>query len=114
MPTRDTKGENKNMYFRYEMRHKKPKPGEWEGVFQFFNPSQRRKWYCLAEPKWYEENPEANSRAWFTEHGFAKWMKKMETMLQEFDKEYYEVRLLTATTLDNLVFEGKTQVIELL
>lgn len=44
------------MYYRYEARIKEHRrfstdPGEWVGIFQIFDPSQRRKWYCLYEPK---------------------------------------------------------------
>lgn len=99
------------MYYRYEARYK---DAEWEGIFQFFDPSERRKWYCLAVPKWYEKNPDVESQAWFTQHGYDKWHKKMEKAIEDYlnwCSPGWEVRLLQTETLHNVVFKGKTQCI---
>ena len=105
------------MYYRYEIRFL-TENAEWEGVFQAFNPSQRRQWHCLAEPKYYENNPDAETRAWFTQHGYEKWHVKMDTIINDFLDAYgrnnYEVRLLKVDILPNIVFKGKTQCIILI
>ena len=100
------------MYYRYEIRFL-TENAEWKGVFQAFSPSQRRKWYCLAEPKYYEDHPDVETKAWFTLHGYDKWHGKMDAMLEQYknDKDI-EIRILTAETLDNLVMKGKTQCIQ--
>lgn len=102
------------MYYRYEARYTGDKDAEWEGIFQFFSPDERRKWYCLAVPKWYEKNPDVDSQAWFTQHGYDKWHEKMEKTIEDYlswCNEGWEVRLLQVETLDNIVFKGKTQCI---
>ena len=100
------------MYYRYEVRFL-TENAEWEGVFQAFSPSQRRKWYCLAEPKYYKNNPDVKTRAWFTQHGYDKWHGKMDAMLEQYKNERdIEIRILTAETLNNLVVKGKTQCIQ--
>ena len=103
------------MYYRYEGRYVGgDKETEWEGIFQCFSPDERRKWYCLTIPKWYEKNPDVESQAWFTQHGYDKWHEKMEKTIEDFLSWCYdgwEVRLLQVETLDNIVFKGKTQCI---
>ena len=100
------------MYYRYEIRFL-TENAEWEGVFQAFNPSQRRQWHCLAEPKYYEDNPDVETKAWFTQHGYDKWHSKMDAMLEQYkDDKDIEIRILTAEVLDNLVMKGKTQCIQ--
>ena len=97
------------MFYRYEGRHSKDEP--WVGIFAIFNPSQRRKWYCLTTPQWYAKNPDVDSKAWFTQHGYEKWHTKMEEMIEEISG-FAEVRLIKRKTLDNVVVKGKTQVIQ--
>ena len=103
------------MYYRYEARRTDVEDGEFKGIFQAFTPSQRKKWYCLAVPKWYEKNPDVESQAWFTQHGYDKWHEKMEDTIREFldlvTEDTLEIRLLKKETLENIVFEGKTQCI---
>lgn len=103
------------MYYRYEARRTDVEDGEFKGIFNAFTPSQRRKWYCLAVPKWYEKNPDVESQAWFTQHGYDKWHEKMEDAIREFldwfTEGTFEIRLLKKETLENIVFEGKTQCI---
>ena len=58
------------MFYRYEAKNKE---GKYEGIFSFFNPSQRRHFNrFVKEPKWYEKNPDVPSKCWFTEEGFKK------------------------------------------
>lgn len=103
------------MYYRYEARRTDGKDHEFKGIFHIFTPSQRRKWYCLAVPKWYEKNPNVESQAWFTQHGYNKWHETMEETILEFLDWFaegtYEIRLLKKETLENVVFKGKTQCI---
>ena len=49
------------MFYRYEGRSKDEPNAEWQGVFMLFDPSQRRKWYCLTSPKWYENNEDVEA-----------------------------------------------------
>ena len=106
------------MYYRYEARRLDEEDEEFRGIFGIFPPSEARKWYCLAEPKWYENNPDVNSQAWFTQHGYDKWHTKMEETIKEFldcyGRDNFEIRLRKAATLDNIVFKGKTQCIVVL
>ncbi len=102
------------MFYRYEARTGN---GQWHGIFQAFDPSDRRKWHCLTVPKWYSEHfldKILQSRAWFTDYGYAKWHEKMEKTIEEstLKARGYETRLITADTLDNIVMKGKTQVIQ--
>ena len=97
------------MYYRYEAKY--PDDTEWKGIFHCLSPDDRRKWYCLSTPKWYDHNPDTKSRAWFTEHGYQKWHEKMEHTIANTWKPI-ETRLIKAETLDNIVVKGKTQVIQ--
>jgi hypothetical protein len=98
------------MYYRYEA---KIEPDEWIGVFQIFDPDQRRKWYCLREPKYYEKNPDIETKAWFTQHGYEKYHEKMDNMLSIYKNDPdIKIRIVTADTLDNIVMLGKTQCIQ--
>ncbi len=98
------------MYYRYEA---KIEPDEWIGVFQIFDPDQRRKWYCLREPKYYEKNPDIETKAWFTQHGYEKYHEKMDNMLSIYkDDPDIKIRIVTADALDNIVMLGKTQCIQ--
>lgn len=103
------------MFYRYEAKHPVKTGNEWVGIFQAFNPFERRQWYCLTEPKWYKDNPRINSKAWFTEYGYLKWKAKMEKMIQSFhfeNKDGWAFRVINAETIENTVFKGKTQVIQ--
>lgn len=100
------------MYYRYEARHVSRTDAGWKGIFQCMDPSQRRKWYHLAIPKWYGKNPGIDSRAWFTEHGHEAYGDLMLATMAELEQRNYETRVLTAETLDNMVVKGKTQVIQ--
>ena len=104
------------MFYRYEALDKET--GRYEGIFSFFNPSQRRYFNrFLKEPKWYEKNPDADSRCWFTEEGYTKYHSVMEYLISGMDGSYREienVRILARGTLDNIVCKGKIQCIELL
>lgn len=104
------------MYYRYEARHIGYEESEWEGIFSCFTPYELRKWYCLTVPKWYEKNPDVESQAWFTQHGYDEWHTKMEKTIEEFLSwgNDFEVRLCKAEKLDNVVFAGKTQCIVLI
>lgn len=104
------------MYYRYEARVNN---GPWYGIFHAFDPNDRRKWHCLTTPKWYNKHfPREvfRSRAWFTDHGYAKWHEKMEKTIEEstLKARGYETRLIAAETLDNIVMKGKTQVIQMI
>lgn len=105
------------MYFRYEAKHPTATNNKWVGIFQVFNPDERRQWSCLREPKWYQNNPQVNSKAWFTEHGYFKWKNKMSLMIENFHfglTDKWEFRLLKKNKLENIVFTGKTQIIQIL
>lgn len=96
------------MYYRYEAKNQK---GEYEGIFSFLNPSQRRYFNrFLKEPKWYEKNPGVESRCWFTQEGYEKYHSIIDEMISGDWR--LEVRLLTKDTLDNIVCKGKIQCIE--
>lgn len=96
------------MFYRYEARNKN---GEYEGIFSFFNPSQRRYFNrFLREPKWYENNPDVDSRCWFTEEGYEKYHSVIDELI--CGAGIKDVRLLVKETLDNIVCKGKIQCIE--
>ena len=101
------------MYYRYEAKNK---DGQYEGIFSFFNPSERRYFNrFLREPKWYEKNPDVDSRCWFTEEGYNKYHHVIDEIISGYNEWGYrtlEVRLLTKETLDNVVCKGKIQCIE--
>lgn len=102
------------MYYRYEARYN---GGNWQGIFQALNPSERRSWHNLSSPKWYDLHPEVESKAWFTQHGYEKWKKKMEETIENFHNGYtvgWEFRLITKENLGQIAFRGKTQIIELI
>ena len=112
------------MYYRYEARvyeNDSAYPSKafaesvnsWTGIFQCFNPNQRRKWNCLTIPKWYMSNQYTSSQAWFTKHGYQKWHQKMMLTIKDFLEwyPYFEVRILRTDHLENIVMHGKTQCI---
>lgn len=106
------------MYYRYEARVLEDTPPEsnshsWSGIFQCFDPDQRRKWWCLSVPKWYLDNPYAKSTAWFTQYGFEKWHMKMLNTIYEFlDRyPYFEIRIIRAEKLCSIAIHGKIQCI---
>ena len=101
------------MFYRYEAKH--ISNDKWIGIFQAFNPSEKRKWNCLYEPKWYRDNPHVESKAWFTEHGYNKWKNKMNAMIEDFhfgNTNGWEFRIVKKENLDNIVMYGKSQVIQ--
>jgi len=96
------------MFYRYEAKNE---DGKYKGIFSFFDPSQRRYFNrFLKEPKWYEKNPDTDSRCWFTEEGYTKYHAIIEELISESGN--LDVRLLTKNTLDNIVCKGKIQCIE--
>lgn len=98
------------MFYRYEA---KTKDGEYEGIFSFLNPSQRRYFNrFVKEPKWYEKNPDTPSKCWFTEEGFKKYHDIIETFICENRIE--DFRLLKEPVLQNLVCQGKIQCIQII
>lgn len=114
------------MYYRYEAKIKddfyaywvKDEDREWQGVFSFFNPTERRYFNrFLKEPKWYENNPDVNSKCWFTEEGYNKYHHIMEEIISgnvgyRF-MGHLKIRIITKEELDNVVCKGKIQCIEL-
>ena len=104
------------MFYRYEAINKAT--GQFEGIFSFFNPSERRYFNrFLKEPKWYENNPNVDSKCWFTEEGFNKYHYIIDEMIESYNQLHYlklEVRLITKETLENVVCKGKMQCIELI
>lgn len=89
----------------------KNKDEQYEGIFSFFNPSERRYFNrFLKEPKWYENNPDIESRCWFTEEGYIKYHSVIDELIS--GNRTLEVRLLVKDTLDNIVCKGKIQCIE--
>lgn len=114
------------MYYRYEAKIKDDFSGwevkdgdrEWQGIFSFFNPTERRYFSrFLREPKWYENNPDVDTKCWFTEEGYKKYHNVMEQIISGSvgyrSMSHIEVKLLTKETLDNIVCKGKIQYIEL-
>ena len=105
------------MFYRYEAKNKN---GQYEGIFSFFNPSERRYFNrFLKEPKWYEKNPDVDSKCWFTEEGYNKYHHVIDEILSgnvgyRHMNHIVEVRLLTKETLDNVVCKGKIQCIEVI
>lgn len=99
------------MFYRYEARNEN---GEYEGIFTFFNPSERRYFNrFLKEPKWYKNNPNVDSRCWFTEEGYNKYHHVIDEIITGYDGFGKEVRLITKEALENIVCKGKIQCIEL-
>ena len=97
------------MFYRYEAKNEH---GEYEGIFSFFNPSERRYFNrFLREPKWYEKNPDVESRCWFTEDGYNKYHHVIDDLIAW--QGGLEVRLLVKETLDHIACKGKIQCIEL-
>ena len=104
------------MFYRYEAKNKET--GEYEGIFSFFNPSERRYFNrFLKESKWYEKNPNVNSRCWFTEEGYNKYHHIIDEIISGYNGwrgyEHLEIRLLVKETLENIVCKGKNQCIKL-
>lgn len=98
------------MFYRYEARNKN---GQFEGIFSFFNPDQRRYFNrFLKEPKWYQKNEDVNSRCWFTEEGYHKYHSVIEDLISEIGN--LEVRLLTKNALENIICKGKIQCIQII
>ena len=102
------------MYYRYEALNRET--GTYEGIFSFLNPSQRRYFNrFVREPKWYEKNPDVDTKCWFTEVGYQKYHSIMEAIISG-DPGYYpeieNVRLITKETLGNIVCQGRIQCIE--
>lgn len=98
------------MFYRYEAKNK---DGQYEGIFSFFNPDHRRYFNrFLMEPKWYKNNPNADSRCWFIELGYNKYHNVIDDIIVWAGIK--NVRVLTADKLDNIVCKGKIQCIELL
>ena len=114
------------MFYRYEAKVKdnysrwagKKTDWEWQGIFSFFNPTERRYFNrFLREPRWYENNPDVDSRCWFTEEGYQKYHHIMELIISGNvgyrPMDHLEIRILTKETLDNIACKGKMQYIEL-
>lgn len=96
------------MFYRYEAKNK---DGDYEGIFSFFNPDHRRYFNrFLREPKWYENNPDIESRCWFTEAGYQKYHHVIDELIVEAGIQ--NMRLLTCEHLPNIVCKGKIQCIE--
>ena len=96
------------MFYRYEAKNKE---GKYEGIFSFFNPSQRRHFNrFVKEPKWYEKNPDVPSKCWFTEEGYEKYHDIIETFI--YENRIQDFRLLKEPVLQNLVCQGKIQCIQ--
>lgn len=96
------------MFYRYETKNEN---GEWEGIFSFFNPSERRYFNrFLREPKWYSKNPGIDSRCWFTEEGYQKYHHVIDEIILSYQN--FDVRIITAESLNNIVCKGKIQCIE--
>lgn len=96
------------MFYRYETKNEN---GEWEGIFSFFNPSERRYFNrFLREPKWYSKNPGIDSRCWFTEEGYQKYHHVIDEIILSYQN--FDVRIITAGSLNNIVCKGKIQCIE--
>lgn len=106
------------MYYRYEARRCKWGSSgyetDWEGICQIWTPDQSRKMsQFLHTPKWYESNPDVDSRCWFTQYGYDKYHERVEELLANCDEWYFpiEVRLLKQIHIDNIVCDGKVQCI---
>ena len=96
------------MFYRYEARNEH---GEYEGIFSFFNPDERRYFNrFVKEPKWYKNNPNVNSRCWFTEEGYNKYHHIIDELIAANGN--LDVRLITKDVLDNVACKGKIQCIE--
>lgn len=99
------------MFYRYEAMN--PNTGEYKGIFSFFNPDHRRYFNrFLREPKWYEKNPDVDSRCWFTEEGYQKYHHVIDDLI--ILASVKNVRLLTQAALNNIACKGKIQCIELI
>lgn len=96
------------MFYRYEAKNNE---GQYEGICSFFNPDhQRRLNRAVSVPKWYENNPDTESRCWFTEEGFRKYHQVIDDIIIEADIK--NVRILICDALPNIVCKGKIQCIE--
>jgi hypothetical protein len=96
------------MFYRYEAKNAN---GDYEGIFSFFNPDHRRYFNrFLREPKWYQNNPDIESRCWFTEAGYQKYHSVIDELIIEAG--IADVRLLVCDALPNIVCKGKMQCIE--
>ena len=97
------------MYYRYEAK----KNGQFVGIFCVLNPSQRRHFNSiLKEPKWYQNNPDKDTRCWFTEEGFLKYHSIIEKFISEIPN--FEIRLIKRENVPNIVMKSKIQCIELI
>ena len=97
------------MFYRYEFLDDS---NQWAGIFGLFDPSQRRYFNrYLKEPKWYKNNPDKDSRCWFTELGYQKYHGVIEELIA--DAGNAKTRLITAEALKNIAVKGKIQCIEL-
>lgn len=104
------------MFYRYEAENKET--GEYEGIFSFFNPSERRYFNrFLKEPKWYEKHPNVESKCWFTQDGYDKYHHIIDEIIasyQPWPSRRLNIRLLTKSTLENIACKGKMQCIEVI
>ena len=98
------------MYYRYEAMNEN---GEYEGIFSFFDPSQRRYFNrFLKEPKWYKNNPNVESKCWFTEEDYKKYHHIIDELIIESGLS--NIKLIKCETLCQLVMKGKMQCITLM
>ena len=96
------------MFYRYEAMDK---DGTYKGIFTFFNSSQRRYFNrFLREPKWYQNNPNVNSRCWFTAEGYEKYHSLIDELIHE--RGIKNFRILKRDSIENIVCKGKIQCIE--
>lgn len=97
------------MFYRYEAK----KNDRFVGIFCVLNPSQRRQFNrLLKEPKWYANNPNVDSRCWFTEEGYSKYHSVIDGMISEL--RGVEIRILKRNEIQNIAMRSKIQCIELI
>ncbi len=102
------------MFYRYEAKRPNEPDDAWKGICQAMTPDHSRKTArFLKDPKWYEKNPDTDSRCWFTQFGYDKYHETMEKIIDDCIEWYYEldVRILMTETLEDVVMQGKIQCI---
>ena len=67
-------------------------------------------------PKILKERKVTKTKSWYTEYGFQKYKKAIESVLKEANSYPYnrELKLITTDTIGEIISKGKVQIVELI
>lgn len=66
----------------------------------------------LTVPKYLKNNPQSNTRSWFTEAGFFRFKNDIDLILDYSEKYHWDVSLVTKEHITHILSKGKYQVLE--